>query len=233
MAEIETKIIQQSDTKPREWKRYIDDVFSLWDCDIKHVERFIAQANKFQPTIKFTAEISENKTTFLHTTVFKGERFSRHSILDINTHYKPTETFQYTHFASCHPPGVKYGFIKGEAIRLLRTNSSKKHLKRAFLNSNNASDHEVIQNIIERSLSGVTFASRQSALAQKKKKGHESLLPFVTTYHPAVKSLKQILMEHWGLIQNQPLLKTSFEKPPIISYKKGKSLKDTLVRAKI
>ena len=73
MAEIETKIIQQSDTKPREWKRYIDDVFSLWDCDIKHIERFIFQANKFHTTIKFTAEISENKTTFLDTTVFKVE----------------------------------------------------------------------------------------------------------------------------------------------------------------
>ena len=134
MAEIETKIIQQSDTKPREWKRYIDDVFSLWDCDIKHVERFIVQANKFHPTIKFTAEISEIKTTFLDTTVFKGERFTRHSILDINTPYEPKETFQYTHFASCHPPGVKYGFIKGEAIRLLRINSSKKkkHLRRTF-----------------------------------------------------------------------------------------------------
>ena len=35
-------------------------------------------------------------------------------------------------FASCHPPGVKYGFIKGEAIRLLTTNSSKKHMIKAF-----------------------------------------------------------------------------------------------------
>ena len=42
-----------------------------------------------------------------------------------STHHKPTETFQYTHFNSCHPPGVKNGFIKGEAIRLLRTKSSK------------------------------------------------------------------------------------------------------------
>ena len=41
MAEIETKIILQSDTKPREWKRYIDDVFSLWDNDKKDVDRFI------------------------------------------------------------------------------------------------------------------------------------------------------------------------------------------------
>ena len=51
-------------------------------------------------------------------------------------------------------------------------------------------------------------------------------------YHLAVKNLKQIMMEHRSLIYNQPLLKTVFRKPPIISYKKGKSLKDMLVRAK-
>ena len=113
------KQIQQNNNKPREWKRYIDDVFSLWDCPKNEVGRIIEQANTFHPTIKFTAEISENKITFLDTVVFKGER----SILNIKTHYKPTETFQYTHFTPCHPPGVKRGFIKGEAIRLLRTNN--------------------------------------------------------------------------------------------------------------
>ena len=34
MAEIETNLVQQSNTKPREWKRY-NDVFSLWDCNRK------------------------------------------------------------------------------------------------------------------------------------------------------------------------------------------------------
>ena len=57
--------------------------------------------------------------------------------------------------------------------------------------------------------------------------------PFVMTYHPAVRGLKEILMNNWVIIQNQPLLKSIYTKPPIISYKKGKSLKDTLVRAKI
>ena len=52
-------------------------------------------------------------------------KIKKRTILDIKTHYKPTENFQYTHFNSCHPPGVKNGFIKGEAMRLLRTNSSK------------------------------------------------------------------------------------------------------------
>ena len=76
-------------------------------------------------SIKFTTEISENETSFLDTIIFKGERFSNESILDIRTNYKPTETFQYTHYTSSHPLGGKRGFIKGEALRLLRTNSSE------------------------------------------------------------------------------------------------------------
>ena len=35
MAEIETRLIQQNDINPREWKGYIDDVFCLWDSDKK------------------------------------------------------------------------------------------------------------------------------------------------------------------------------------------------------
>ena len=66
MAKIETEIISQSITKPREWKRYIDDIFSLWDTDKQEIILFIEQANNFHPTIKFTAEISENET-FLDT----------------------------------------------------------------------------------------------------------------------------------------------------------------------
>ena len=74
MAKIETTLIQHSETKPKEWRRYIDDIFSLWDSLEKDVDQFIEQANKFHPTIKFTAEISENEITFLDTVVFKGER---------------------------------------------------------------------------------------------------------------------------------------------------------------
>ena len=39
-------------------------------------------------------------------------------------------------------------------------------------------------------------------------------------------------MKKWNLLQNQPLLRQMFKEPPIISFKKGKSLKDMLVRAK-
>ena len=126
MSAVETKILNESTEKPLVWKRYIDDVFSLWNTNIEDINGFIEQANRHHPTIKFTAEISDKETIFLDTCVYKGDRFRDTSILDVRTHYKPTETFQYTYFTSCHPPGVNKGFIKGEALRLLRTNSSRK-----------------------------------------------------------------------------------------------------------
>ena len=44
------------------WKRYIDDVFSLWNISIDEINGFIEQANRYHPTIKFTAEISDKET---------------------------------------------------------------------------------------------------------------------------------------------------------------------------
>ena len=70
MAEIETKMLSESKIKAKVWKRYIDDVFSLWDVNRKDIYLFIEQANTFHPTIKFTAEFSEKEITFLDTVVY-------------------------------------------------------------------------------------------------------------------------------------------------------------------
>ena len=41
VAKIETAIIDQHSTRPLLWKRYIDDVFSLWDTNRKEIDNFI------------------------------------------------------------------------------------------------------------------------------------------------------------------------------------------------
>ena len=40
-------------------------------------------------------------------------------------------------------------------------------------------------------------------------------------YRPAVPNLKQILMQKWHLIQQQPLLRGIFKDPPIVFVQKG------------
>ena len=84
---------------------------------------FIDFANSFHATIKFTHEVSSEKIVFLYTEVYKGARFADNKTLDVRTHYKPTETFQYTHDSSSHPLTVEKGFIKRETLLFLRTNS--------------------------------------------------------------------------------------------------------------
>ena len=52
-----------------------------------------------------TAEISE--ASFSDTTIYGGERLNRESVLDLRNHFKPTETFQFTFYVTCHPAGAK------------------------------------------------------------------------------------------------------------------------------
>ena len=113
--------------------------------------------------------------------------------VDIKTHYKPTETFQYTHFNSCHPLGVKRGFIKGKAIRLLRTNSlKKKTFEECLVNVKQClKARRYPKQDIERLLSEVNFDSRHLVLKQKQK-SKERLLPFVGTYYPVVQNQKLV-----------------------------------------
>ena len=195
--------------------------------------QFIEQANSHHPTIKFTAEVSDTDTTFLDTSIYKGERFANESILDIKAHFKPTERFQYTHFSSCHPPGVKKGFIKGEALRLLRKNSSETTFKTAVSNfKTHLKERGYPETLISTTLAEIKFEDRKFALQQRRKQ-NKRILPFVTQYRLSVPNLKQILMHKWHLIQQQPLLKNIFKDPPMVAYKRDRSLKDILVRAKL
>ena len=64
------------------------DIFSLRDTSKLDIEAFIEQGSLHHPTIKFTAEISDTETAFLHTVVYKSTRFNEKSILDVKTNLK-------------------------------------------------------------------------------------------------------------------------------------------------
>ena len=133
--------------------------------------------------------------TFLDTNIYTGERFRSYSVLDVRTHFKPTETFQYTHFSSCHPPGVKKCFIKGEALRLLRTNSPRKIFGEQIQNlKSRLQQRGYPENLVQRTFSEVQFGNRKLALLQNPKE-NKQILPFVTQCHPTVPNLKQIFLK--------------------------------------
>ena len=40
---------------------------------------------------------------FSDTTIFRVERLNRESVLDLRNCFRPTETFQFTFYTTCHP----------------------------------------------------------------------------------------------------------------------------------
>ena len=64
MSAVETEIINKSPHKPLMWKRFIDDIFSLWNVDKEQIDSFIELANNHHPTIKFTAEVQKQRPPF-------------------------------------------------------------------------------------------------------------------------------------------------------------------------
>ena len=86
------------------------------------------------------------------------------------------------------PLGVKYGFIKGEAIRLRRANSSKETFEVGLLNfKQHLKKRGYPENIIEMSLPGVKFTSRQSALyIYTKAKRSRSFISFCHNVPPGI-----------------------------------------------
>ena len=75
---------------------------------------------------------------------------------------------------------------------------------------------------------------RQNLLSYKPKPtANKAVLPFVLTYHPDLPKARAIVDKHWSIIDSSDHLSTVFPQKPIMAYRRPKSLKDHLVRARL
>ena len=78
IAHLEKQLLKASLYKPFLWKRFIDDIFSVWTISETEINNFIDLANSFHATIKFTHEMSSKHIVFLRHGFIKGK------ILDVS-----------------------------------------------------------------------------------------------------------------------------------------------------
>ena len=107
MEDFEERAIASAIYKPKIWKRYVDDTFTILDRD--QVDGFLQHLNNQQPTIRFTMETEkDNSIPFLDTSVIRDPN----GVLTTNVYRKPTHTDQYLAYDSHHPQSVKRGIVK-------------------------------------------------------------------------------------------------------------------------
>ena len=87
--------------------------------------------------------------------------------------------------------------------------------------------------IIEQAFQKVKKVERIKAL-ERVERVKEKKTPLVTKFHPNLPSLSKIIRKHWGVMVNHdPRLQRIFPKPSVVAYRRGKNLRDLLVRAKL
>ena len=81
--------------------------------------------NGYHPFIKYTWEWSTESLSYLDVMILvKDGRI----LTDVCS--KPTDTYQYLHYGSCHPTCVKKGFSYGQALRVKRIYSTEESYSR-------------------------------------------------------------------------------------------------------
>ena len=113
-------------------------------------------------------------------------------MLDVRTHFKQTETFWHTHFTLRHPPNVKKGFVKGEALKILRKNSSETTFEENNSNLKKTLDGRKLPTVFDRKPTiRNKIHKRESNLLKQNNKEEEEILPFVTQYQPLMSTIKE------------------------------------------
>ena len=119
----EKDIIEQYSNYLILYRRFIDDIFTIWAGPKDTLLDFLDALNDKSDCIKLTHCIGDSSISFLDLLLFRDVSSS---VLQFSTFQKPLNKYLYIPFKSFHPSSNKKAFIKGELIRYARNSSSLK-----------------------------------------------------------------------------------------------------------
>ena len=108
------------------WKRFIDDIFFIFQGSETKLNEMFAHMHSTHPTIKFIFEYSKSHILFLDTVAYVD---SNHRQLQTTIHRKPTDRTCLLHFSSHHPRHVKDSIIYTQALRYCAIISNDQNLE--------------------------------------------------------------------------------------------------------
>ena len=226
---VEEQIFNQFDgPKPELFGRYIDDCLGATSCTKEELERFIGFVNSFHPALKFTWEISETSVTFLDINISVQD-----NKLATSVHYKPTDSHSYLLYSSSHPSHVKDSIPYSQFLRLRRLCSEDSDFNsKCDEMSNFFSERGYPDSILSKALNRVQNVNRESAL-EPSASDNEERIPFTLTFHPNNLAARNVVLGNFKILQSDPETAPIFPNPPLVSFKRDRNLRNSLVRSSL
>ena len=123
---LEQLALECAPSRPRLWKRYVDDTCCI--VRSREVEEFHKPINSIGPSIQFIVELEKEGTLpFLDTLLQRRKEGS----LDVRVYRKPTHTKRYLNFGSNHPGHLKRGLVRCLFVRAQEVTLDNKNLSKA------------------------------------------------------------------------------------------------------
>ncbi|MCP3929589.1 MAG: hypothetical protein GY705_10855, partial [Bacteroidetes bacterium] len=212
------------------WKRFIDDIFCLFQGTEDQILAFIDFLNSWDDKIQFTANYSQKEVPFLDILV-KIEN----NQLTTDLYVKPTDSHNYLKFDSAHPAKCKQSIPYSQFLRVRRICSKltdyDRHIK-------DMSTHFIRRGYPIDLLCPAAIKARRvdrNSLINpivstvKNKSAERSIL--VTTFDPKSDPLKEIVHNNWNLLGKSVTTHKLHERNPLLAYRRPTNLKDLLVKA--
>ena len=227
---FECSALEATSLKPYVWWRFIDDIFAVWTHGEDKLLFFVDFLNSINPNIKFTLNYSPISVNFLDVKVILSETGEISTDLFI----KPTDTHQFLLSSSCHPGHVKSGIAFSQALRIKRICSDPERASthcrdlEEFLCQRGHNRRKVRHNIRKALIPPPNSLSSSSQVTTPK-----PATPFVLTYHSGLPNIKSILGQFHPVLMSSPTMRAILPEPPMLSFRRPKNLRDSLVRAKV
>ena len=212
---------------PELLKRYIDDIFGATTMSREDLLKFIEFVDNFNPALRYTFQVGSS-VEMLDARLSIEER-----AIDSTIYYKPTASHSYLNWNSDHPPKCARSIPKSQFIRvkmICRKPRVFREESERMVGFFKKRDYP--ENIIREALTQVNTMDRATLIREKQKEQKTTRITMPLTYSKHSTAVARIVHRHYHLLQEDPDLQDLFDEPPLIAYRKGRSLRDELVHSR-
>ena len=216
-------------TPPLYWFRFIDDIWSIFWGSKEQLLTFIQHLNSVHNSIKFTAEYSKYKISFLDVWTMKISNCIHTTLFT-----KPTDSHSYLDFTSCHPLNMKSGIPYSQFLRIRRnctewTEYFKHSLQLCFFfQLRGYPDYLILE-----ALRKVSTLSQTSALVTHMDTETTKKFYCVIDYNPTNPNVSDVIRRNFKHLDRSSSTRPIMDIPIVFGNRKPWNLSDYLIRTDV
>ena len=205
------------------WKRYLDDCFIIWDERIDKIDNLFEILQTLHTNIKFTIKSSKTSNNFLDIHISVNDYK-----ISTDIYCKPTDSQQYVHFKSCHPPHTKQNIPFNLVRRICTIVADKEQRQRRLIElQTNLTKQGYPETLTQNCIASSNVIPLAELRKEKEPKSNDNkILAFVSTFNPRNPNFLSIIKKTFLLLNASPKMQEATKQLRLIdSYRQPTSPK--------